>query len=84
MLAQLLHLERPLLLFDVETTSTDAEVARICQFAFRLHKLDGAVLEYHTLVDPLVEIPRESAEVHGITDDIVRFGCAKCSKTKER
>jgi DNA polymerase-3 subunit epsilon len=83
MLAQLLHLVRPLMVFDVETTSNDPETARICQFAFQLHKLDGSVVDYHTLVDPLVEIPRDSSEVHGITDEIIKYGCAKCREPQE-
>jgi DNA polymerase-3 subunit epsilon len=78
MLAQLLNLTRPLFLFDLETTSADTETARICQIGYQLHKPGGEVVEWHSLIDPLVEIPKESTAAHGITDEIIRTGCAKC------
>ena len=80
MLHELLNLKRPLLVFDLETTSSDPEVARICQFAFMLFKPSGEVSSYATLVDPLVEIPKAASAVHGITDEIIKFGCAKCRR----
>lgn len=83
MLAQLLNLHRPLLIFDLETTTAKKEVARIVQYAHMIFRPDGSVGEYHTLVDPLVEIPKASSEVHGITDLIIRFGCAKCRRSQE-
>ena len=83
MLAQLLNLQRPLLVFDLETTSTDKETARIVQYAHRIYRPDSTWADYHTLVDPLVEISDENAAVHGITNAIIQFGCAKCHKTAE-
>lgn len=78
MLHQILKLRRPLIIFDLETTDLDVEVARICQLAFRMHKPNGEVHSYSTLVDPLVDIPKSSTDVHGITDEIIKRGCARC------
>src|SRR5687767_12349688 len=78
MLTQLLGLTRPLIIFDLETTTNKPETARIVQLGFRLHKPDGSVTEYHTLVDPMVEIPKASSDVHGITDETIQRGCSRC------
>jgi DNA polymerase-3 subunit epsilon len=80
-LADLLQLTRPLIIPDLETTSSEVEVARIVQIGYRLHRPGVPAVGWHSLVDPLVEIPKESSEVHGITDEIIRDGCAKCRAT---
>lgn len=75
-----LNLLRPLLLFDLETTSSEPERARIVSYAHRLH-LPGVseVSEYKTLVNPGVPIPPESTLIHGITDAMVQ-GCRECGR----
>jgi DNA polymerase-3 subunit epsilon len=82
-LSDVLQLTRPLILFDLETTAKKPEVARIVQIGYTLFKPNLPPVRWHSLIDPLVEIPKASSEVHGITDEIIRFGCAKCRKRAE-
>jgi len=78
-LSQILQLTRPLIILDYETTGIDPEVARVCQIGMRIH-LPGTprVDTYQSLVDPCVPIRRESSDVHKITDEMIKEGCAKC------
>lgn len=82
MLSQILQIKRPLILFDLETTSASTKEARICSFAMRVHKPDGSIRAYKTLVNPRVSIPKEATGAHSITDEIIREGCALCWKKK--
>ncbi|MEJ2117121.1 MAG: putative nucleotidyltransferase substrate binding domain-containing protein [Alphaproteobacteria bacterium] len=60
--------------FDTETTGLDATLARLIQVG--VVRIDGEkILEtetYDTLVNPCVEIPKESTEIHGITNDAIK------------
>lgn len=67
-LSKLLNLTRTLVVPDVETTGTDPEVDRIAQLAFQVHKPDGGIDEWSSLVDPGIPIPAETTEIHGIRD----------------
>lgn len=59
----------PLIGFDLETTSSEPEEARIVTAAVTVCSAQG--IERHTwLVDPGVEIPDEAAEIHGITTEV--------------
>lgn len=65
--------EGPLVAFDIETTGTDLEEARIVTAAIAVC---GGTVETDTrtyLADPGVEIPEEAAAVHGITTEHARF-----------
>jgi DNA polymerase-3 subunit epsilon len=67
-----LRLDRPLVIFDTETTGTDPKLDRIVEFAaVKLHP-DGRRETMRTLVDPKVPIPPEASRIHGITDETVR------------
>lgn len=61
--------------FDLETTGLEPGEHRIVEFAFLVldHDLDE-LDRWHQLVDPGGPIPRESSEIHGITDEDVA-GC---------
>ena len=56
-----------LVFFDLETTGTNPSKDRIVQFAFVKGKE-----KYTTRVNPLIHIPEEASEVHGIYDDDVK------------
>ncbi len=67
-----IHLERPLVIFDLETTGLDFDLDRIVQFAFLRVNPDGLQEEWTDLVNPDMPIPPEATEVHGISDKMVR------------
>lgn len=71
MIHELLQLTRPLVIYDVETTSKDESLARICSLGMRTWQPDGMVQAFHTLVNPTVTIPAAVTEAHGITDVMV-------------
>lgn len=77
-LTNVLTLSRKLILFDLETTSTDTREARILQIAFKLFQPDGSVTTWQALIDPGVPIPAASIKVHGITQARLEE-CRKCS-----
>lgn len=82
-LAGLLQLERPLIVLDYETTGTDPATARICSIGMKKHNPDGTMQPYKTLVNPDILMPREASKTHGITDRIIKEGCAWCWKVKD-
>lgn len=67
-----LHLERPVVFFDLETTGFDMERDRIVELcAIKMHP-DGSQEEVHHLINPGRPIPHEASQVHGITDEKVK------------
>lgn len=64
--------QRRMVAFDVETTGTDPEHARIVQAAVALVGGGEETRSWSMLVDPGVEIPPETTKVHGITTEMVR------------
>lgn len=63
-----LKLERPLAVFDLETTGTRIGRDRIVQIAIVQLAPDGTRLAYQSLVNPGIPIPPEATAVHGISD----------------
>lgn len=82
-LGSLIPIERPLIFFDLETTSAVRQTARIVSMAMRVHRPGGRMDEWHSLVNPGIPIPAESSKVHGITDEIIRIGCSQCWRPTE-
>ena len=72
-----LHLKRPLVFFDLETTGTKVGVDRIVEMAMVKLMPDGRVIkkpeepgrEHRILINPEMPIPVESSLVHGVYDD---------------
>lgn len=79
-LAELLHLDRTLLIFDTETTGQNPREDRIVQLGFIELKPDGSEREWESLVNPGMPIPHEATygnpekgySGHGITDEQVQ------------
>lgn len=69
---EVFKLKRPLVFFDLETTGLDMQADRIVQFAFIKMKPDGTDEEWEDLVNPGIPIPKESSDIHGITDRQVK------------
>lgn len=86
-LSKLLHdifpLERPLIIFDCESTGIEPEKDRIVQLGFQYFTAEGMTKEWHSIINPLVPIPPDSTKSHGITDEDVLHHCAKCRKPPE-
>lgn len=63
-------LERPIVFFDLETTSADAKTAKIVEIALiKKKQLDSREYEAITLlVNPGIPIPADASNVHGIFD----------------
>lgn len=69
-----LKLDRPLVVFDIESTGVNPRNDRIIELAaVKLHP-DGAEETKTWLLNPTVPIPPETTAIHGISDDIVK-GC---------
>lgn len=77
MIHEVLRLTRPLIVFDLETTSVDVEAARIVEIGFQIWTEQGMIREWRSLVDPGVPIPAESTEAHKIDDDRLKR-CNDC------
>jgi DNA polymerase-3 subunit epsilon len=71
-----LHLKRPLVVFDLETTGVQVGTDRIVEIAMIKISPDGSVVrkpekagnEYRILINPEMPIPLESSLVHGVYD----------------
>jgi len=69
-----MHLTRPLLVFDLETTDKDPKTCRTVQFCgVVLYPEQPAVLHVG-LINPLCEVAPEAQKVHGITTEKARSG----------
>lgn len=67
-----MKLERPIVFFDVETTSLDISQAKICQFSAIRVMPDGSEHEYDAYINPGIPMPAEASEVNHITDDMLK------------
>lgn len=65
---ELLPLERPLLIFDLETTGLAAGEDKIIELAYEKIMPDGSVTEAVYRINPGRPIPREAYAIHGISD----------------
>ena len=66
-----LALDRPLVVFDIESTGVNARQDRIIELAAVKVMPDGSEVEKDWLLNPGVPIPPETTAIHGITDEIV-------------
>lgn len=68
---------KALAFFDLETTGTDVVSDRICEIC--IYRVDRGVLtKFNTMVDPLMPIPVEASNVHGITNEVLqRYGAKR-------
>lgn len=67
-------MDRPIIVFDLETTAVELSTAKIVQLAAvkvspTLEQLEEPK---NILINPGVPIPAEATEIHGITDDMVK------------
>ncbi len=67
-----LRLERPFVVFDLETTGLDPKTDRIVELAALKVWPDGRKEEKCRRFNPLIPIPKEATAVHGISDEDVK------------
>jgi len=65
-------MKKPKISFDLESTSTDADTARIVQIAAIKKFPDGTTEVKDILINPEIPIPKAASDVHGITDEMVK------------
>lgn len=68
MLQNLLSLERPLIVFDTETTGTNPRADRVIEIACLKVHPDGRRELWLRRINPGIPIPPASTAIHGITD----------------
>lgn len=76
MLNERLRLTRPLILFDLETTSLDVQTARIVEIGFQQWTANGLQKEWKSLVNP--GVPITNSDKHHVTDLMVH-SCRVCN-----
>ena len=67
-----MNLDRPLVVFDLETTGLFPKKDRIIELGAIKVMPDGTEEAKCWLLNPGIPIPAESSSVHGITDDVVK------------
>jgi DNA polymerase-3 subunit epsilon len=67
-----LSLSRPICFIDLETTGINVSTDRIVEIAIVKIGVDGNKQVKRRLVNPEMPIPKESSDVHGITDEMVK------------
>jgi len=68
MLESLIPLDRPLVVYDTETTGTNSRIDRIIEIAcLKIHP-DGRREQYVRRLNPGIPIPPTSTAIHGMTD----------------
>jgi DNA polymerase-3 subunit epsilon len=67
-----LKLDKPLIVFDIESTGTSPRKDRIIELAAIKVMPDGTEIEKCWLLNPTVHIPEETTAIHGIADEDVK------------
>lgn len=67
-----IQLQRSLAFFDIESTGINPASDRIVELAIVKVSPDGTETRYRRLVNPEMPIPKESREIHGISDEMVK------------
>lgn len=65
---KLLPLERPMIIFDLETTGLSIGEDRMVEIAYRKIMPNGDVIAVAQRINPGMPIPEDSMAIHGITD----------------
>lgn len=56
-------------IFDLETTSKDIRIARICEISIKKLNSKLEIIDtFHTYLNPTVKVDSDATEIHGLTD----------------
>lgn len=66
-----LKLSKPIIFFDLETTGINIATDRIVEISILKVYPNGTEESKTWLVNPIIEIPKESSDIHGITNEQV-------------
>lgn len=72
MASQVITLERPLVVFDIEATGTNTQEDRIVEFGVTKLSPDGSRSRFSMRFNPGMPIPPAATAVHGISDEDVK------------
>ena len=67
-----LSLQRPLVFIDLETTGVNLATDRIVEVAIVKVLQNGTKLVKQKIINPQIPIPKNSSDIHGITDEKVK------------
>lgn len=69
----MIFLEKPLVVFDLETTGLSINLDRIVEIAYlKIMPAGGKIFKGDLLLNPGISIPQESSAIHGISDEKVK------------
>src|SRR5436190_10493128 len=68
----MLQLTKPLAFIDLETTGVNLAIDRIIEIAIVKVLPDGKRSVKRKLINPEMPIPKQSSDIHGITDEMVK------------
>lgn len=68
----MLKLTRPIAFIDLETTGVNLSKDRIVEIAIVKIQPDGSRITKRKILNPEMPIPKESSDIHGITDEMVK------------
>ncbi len=66
------HSMGPFTVFDIETTGCSQRRDRIVEIAAVRIECDGTLSRFASLVDPLMSVPQQAVNIHGIDDEMLR------------
>ncbi len=67
-----IKLDRPLVVFDIESTGLNPRTDRIIELAAIRVEVDGTEKSMCWLLNPTIEIPEETTQIHGITNEMIK------------
>lgn len=79
-LAIKLDLQRPIIIFDLETTGLSLTSDKIAQLAYLKHFPDGVIEQKKQLFNPGKPMPTEALAVHGLSDELLKDAPAFASQ----
>lgn len=66
-----IKLDKPLIIFTLETTGLALSVDRIVRLTYKKYLLNSREMNGNMLINPEMSIPTEASTIHGITDEVV-------------